>query len=315
MTAGGDPRPAAGRRDPRLGPTTWRGRVKRVVLEAMDRRSMASLESLGDERGAVIADVLRRLPVTDLERDSELVARIEACRRRWAGSEEPLVDGSLGAGPEWDLGVSLARAMRASKGLQPASLLHLLVRALRPACVLELGTNLGISAAYVAVALAEQENGGRLFTLEASPYRLRFARSLHRELGLGNIEHREGLFDDTLARVLEEAPPPDLVFLDGNHRYEPTLRYFESITAKAADRCLVILDDIRLSEGMRRAWHDLRRHPRVAIAVDLYSMALCGLAPASASRQRRATATVWLAIQPRDLPVREILARAAGVHR
>ena len=315
MTTDGGPCPATGERSAPLRPTTRLGRVKRRVLEAMDCRSLASLESLGDGRGPIIADVLRRLPGTDLERDCEPVARIEAFRRRWQSSEQPLVDGSLGDGPEWDRGVSLARAVRASKGFRPATLLHLLVQALRPAQVLELGTNVGISAAYVAAALAEQGDRGRLMTLEASPYRLRIARSLHRELGLVNIDYREGLFDQTLEAALEDVPSIDLAFLDGNHRYEPTVRYFEIVTEKAGDRCLVVLDDIRLSEGMRRAWRDIRRHPGVAIAVDLYSMALCELAPAGESGRRRATAAAWLALQHRDLPSSEILARVAGIQR
>jgi predicted O-methyltransferase YrrM len=279
----------------------------------MDRRSLVFLERSGDPRGPLIAGILRRLPVVDLATTSERVARIETFRRRWLSSDEPLVDGSLGEPPEWDRGVSLARATRSSKGPRPASLLYLLTEALGPERVLELGTNLGISAAYVASALAASGSRGRMMTLEASPYRLRQARSLHRELGLENVEHREGLFEDTLSAALTGLQAVDLAFLDGNHRYEPTLRYFERVAEKAGDGAVVVLDDIRLSDGMRHAWQDIRRHSRVAFTVDLYSMAVCFLASTSQRRRRPLVAAIWLALQHRDLPIREVVARALGM--
>ena len=77
-----------------------------------------------------------------------------------------------------------------------------------------------------------------MVTLEASPYRVRLARTIHTELELENVSYVTGLFSDTLAPTLAElagAEPPidrdgrSLVrTLDGTERDPPETFHFES---------------------------------------------------------------------------------------
>src|SRR5262249_31791723 len=106
-----------------------------------------------------------------------------------------------------------------------ARLLFRLVRDLAPETVLELGSCVGISAAFQAAAL--HLNGtGRLITLEgAAPLAERTARTLA-DLCLSEVaEVRVGEFDDTLPDALRELAPVGLSFIDGNHQERPTLTY------------------------------------------------------------------------------------------
>ena len=77
-----------------------------------------------------MASVVSALGVRDLAVEDERVARIEEQRRVWLASAEALVSGSLGAGREWDDGVTLGGACAASKDPLPVSLLFLLVEEL-----------------------------------------------------------------------------------------------------------------------------------------------------------------------------------------
>ena len=122
----------------------------------------------------------------------------------------------------------------------------------QPKTILELGTNIGISSAYLAAA------GGSVTTLEASAARLALAKELHRKLGLRNVSYVQGLFTDTLQLTLESLPPIDLAFIDGHHLYQPTLDYFAAIREHAARDCLFVFDDVRWSDGMKRAWAELK---------------------------------------------------------
>jgi predicted O-methyltransferase YrrM len=79
------------------------------------------------------------------------------------------------------------------------------------------------------------------------------AQDLHQQLGLDNISYKQGLFIDTLASSLEEAGPVGMAFVDGHHQYQPTLDYFDSIWNRSVDDTVFIFDDIRWSEGMKRA--------------------------------------------------------------
>jgi len=113
-------------------------------------------------------------------------------------------------------------------------------------------------------------------TLEASPYRLRLAKANHERLAL-QLDYVQGLFSDTLDETLERLPPVDLAFVDGHHQYEPTLRYFEQIAAKAAPGCIFVFDDIRWSDGMRRAWRELKAKPVFEAVADLGDMGVAVL--------------------------------------
>src|SRR5262245_34189912 len=174
----GPPRPRRGR----LG----RG-VRRLADAASDWRIRRRLVSLEPPWGARIARALARVASRRDEPDP-LPGRIEALRAELLARAEPLVDGTLGAGGLYDEGQSVRAACEVSKGPPAAFLLYALVRELGPAQVLELGTNVGISSAYLAAAL--RANGrGALATLDASPYRQRIAAECHRRLSLPTVTY------------------------------------------------------------------------------------------------------------------------------
>jgi predicted O-methyltransferase YrrM len=279
----------------------------------MDRIHLRRLGRLDDPRGRRIASVVSALGVRDLALEDDRLDRIERQRQVWLRSEQALVSGELGVGREWDVGVTVASACAASKDPTPASLLFLLVEQFRPRRVLELGTNVGVSSGYLAVALDRNSDDGSLVTLEASPYRLQRARELHRAVALDNIEYREGLFEDTLDRTLEDMGIVDMAFVDGHHRLEPTLRYFGLIKSHLAPGAVVVFDDIRISDEMRRAWREIQRDPRVSLAVDLYTIGICAVDATPGLERREVTPPVSFALQHRELGLRDVAEQLRGL--
>jgi len=71
----------------------------------------------------------------------------------------------------------------------------------------------------------------------------------------------------------------DMVFLDGNHRLEPTIRYFEMILSYSHGGTLIIFDDIHWSPGMEAAWYEVRQHPQVTATIDLFFLGIALLNP------------------------------------
>lgn len=179
--------------------------------------------------------------------------RIHEFRLGMIGDARPLRDlAEAGSGP-WD-GQSLGAAAAASAPPDQGRLLFQLIRTLAPRRVLELGTNIGISAAYIVVAM-DHAGGGQLVTIEASGIRVALARRFLDQLGLlGGVDLIEGYFDDVLESVLADHGPFDVVFLDGNHRLEPTLRYTEMLVPGMPAGGVIVLDDIRWSQEMLEAW-------------------------------------------------------------
>lgn len=133
-------------------------------------------------------------------------------------------------------------------------LLYNLVRAVRPATVVEFGTSFGISTLYLAAAV--RDNGtGRVITTELSKEKVAAARRTFAETGLDDvITVLEGDARETLRDLGAGA---DLVLLDGwkdlclpiLHLLEPRLK----------PGTLVIADDVDLSS--LRPYLDYVRDP------------------------------------------------------
>jgi predicted O-methyltransferase YrrM len=200
--------------------------------------------------------------------------KIENLRSRLFDSDTTIDVHDLGTGK------SGKRKIReiAEKSLTTAKYCKLLFRLANhfsPAVILELGTSLGISTAY----LARADLKTKVITIEGSESILYEARKNFEILGLKNIETVFGNFDDVLEKILMQycLPQTDqcvLVFFDGNHRYESTMRYFRQCLAYANNDSLFVFDDIRWSEEMEKAWEEIKQHPRITVTIDLFSMGI-----------------------------------------
>ncbi len=83
-----------------------------------------------------------------------------------------------------------------------------------------------------------------------------------------------GNFDVVLEPLVERVGPVDLAFVDGNHRYEPTLRYFDILMRHSGRQAMLIFDDIHWSADMERAWVQIKADPRVMMTIDLFFFGL-----------------------------------------
>jgi predicted O-methyltransferase YrrM len=248
---------------------TGKAKALRAAQVELDR-----LAAIRDPAAERLVRALRHARSGELAEGRSIIEAIERKREELLRRTDPLVSRSDVEPGKFDLGRTVAGVCAKSKPRAQATLLHLLIREFKPVSALELGTNIGISAAYQAAAL-EMNGRGHLTTLEVSAFRAELAKELHRSLGLGNVSYTVGLFADTLSGVLANSAPVDYAFLDGQHKMQPTLDYFEQIYGHASDAALVVVDDIRWSSGMAQAWAQLADDPRVAFAIDCWSLGLC----------------------------------------
>jgi predicted O-methyltransferase YrrM len=175
----------------------------------------------------------------------------------------------FGAGSKSDVGRERSIrsiAKNASKQAKFGKLLFRMARHYRPASIVELGTSLGITSAYLAMGAPR----AAVITMEGAPAVAAKAQQNFRTLHLDNITVVEGNFDDTLANVITGIQPPDLVFVDGNHRREPTERYFRQLMTKVHNDSIIIFDDIHWSPEMEKAWDHIRQDERVRCSIDLF---------------------------------------------
>jgi predicted O-methyltransferase YrrM len=139
----------------------------------------------------------------------------------------------------------------------------------RPNTIIELGTSIGVST--LSFALGNPK--AKVLTIEGNSALCNFAGELFKAEGVNNITLFEGDFDEHLQIINTDYPPPDLVFIDGNHSKEATLRYFKFFVHWMEEGFL-IFDDINWSAGMQEAWKDIVDDERAQITFDLFRMGI-----------------------------------------
>lgn len=166
-------------------------------------------------------------------------------------------------------------AARAAKPARWGKLLYRLCRYFEVKNMLEFGTSLGISTAYQAFGASQVRDDIHFVSMEGSKNLVELAGLNLNDLGLkSKVELVQGNFDKTLAGVLKGFDKLDYVFLDGNHRKEPTLRYFDELLPKAHNDTVFIFDDIHWSKDMEEAWEEIKAHPSVKVSIDLFYIGL-----------------------------------------
>ena len=100
------------------------------------------------------------------------------------------------------------------------------------------------------------------------------AKSHIEKLNLKNVSIEIGDFDSVLTNQIDEDKVFDLIYIDGNHAYEPTLRYFEYALAHTHDNSFIVFDDIYWSEEMTNAWEQIKKSNKIHVSMDLFRMGI-----------------------------------------
>jgi len=175
----------------------------------------------------------------------------------------------FGAGSRLHLDKRRKISSIAKSSLKPkkySQLLFRIVHFYKPQIILELGTSLGITTAYLSCA----NPAARIITLEGAPEIAAVAKNNFSELDLAHIEIVEGNFDETLPSIISQLSTVNFAFVDGNHRREPTLHYFNQLLKVSDHSTIIVFDDIHWSAEMEAAWEKIKSHPSVTLSIDLF---------------------------------------------
>jgi predicted O-methyltransferase YrrM len=209
---------------------------------------------------------------------------IEALRKDMLQKDEWVTILDLGAGSRKGTSDQRKVSAIAKTALKPrkySQLLFRLANYFKSGTILELGTSLGITTCY----LASVQHNVRVITMEGVPGIAAKAQDNFRRMGFENIQFIEGNFDNTLPPVLKATSKVDFAYIDGNHRYEPTVRYFEQIFPHLQPGSCVVLDDIHWSREMEAAWNKVKVDKRVILTIDLFFIGLVFINPDIKTKQ------------------------------
>jgi predicted O-methyltransferase YrrM len=172
----------------------------------------------------------------------------------------------------------------AQSSLKPKKFSQLLFRMVnyyQPKTIVELGTSLGITTAY----LANGNKKATVFTCEGAKNIAQIAQQTFTTLDIQNINLTEGDFTKTLSPLLSQLKNIDFAFVDGNHRKAPTLDYFEKLLSVSNPSTMLIFDDIHWSAEMEAAWEIIKQHPHVTLTMDLFFIGIVCINPTIKAKQ------------------------------
>jgi predicted O-methyltransferase YrrM len=200
-------------------------------------------------------------------------AEIEKLRTKLLKDERSITITDLGAGSMLSKNNKKQVRVLAKNALKSPALAQLIYRLaadIKPRNIIELGTCLGITSAYLAKAAPDAQ----VITIEGCPATANIARENLNSLNIQNTELLTGNFDNILPDLLRNSEELDFVYVDGNHRKDATLNYFEWCLPKLSQNSIMIFDDIYWSKGMKEAWAQIKAHPEVSVSVDLFWIGL-----------------------------------------
>lgn len=197
---------------------------------------------------------------------------LEAVRERLLQSTMEVDQVDLGAPSKHFTGSKRALSKIARVSASPVDhceLLYRMVQYLNATSILELGTSVGITTLYLA-----RDPKAHVTTFEGNRDLINVAQTHFDYFQTRNIQLIEGNLDSTLSKFLLQPTKIHFALMDANHRLEPTLRYFQLLARRMAEKGVIVIDDIYYSEEMERAWKTLKAHELVYASVDLYR---CGI--------------------------------------
>ncbi len=178
---------------------------------------------------------------------------IEVERTRLQQDTRPLPVGGLGAGSQFEQAEgNVVRNILKSSSSQPwkGRTLFRICKWWQPDTILEFGSSLGISTAYLAFA----SQNTPLFAIDGNAGLLAIAQTVWKELQLSNIQAVHSSFQQAWQQIPDLKNQRVLIYLDGDHQSDHVEQLLQDISLRCTRPFLVIIDDIRWSGDMTRGW-------------------------------------------------------------
>ncbi len=166
-------------------------------------------------------------------------------------------------------------ALKGISSRKQSEIIYKLINFLDCKTCVELGTSLGLNSLYIA----KVNTRVNLISVEGSKHLSEFAYHLASKNKVNNIQFIHSTFEEALPSIIEKNTTVDFLYVDGNHTYEATLRYFNLFVSKKHNGSVFIFDDIYWSKGMTKAWEEIKQHPSVTLSIDLFYFGLVFFKP------------------------------------
>ena len=148
--------------------------------------------------------------------------------------------------------------------------LYEIIKMIQPKTCIELGTSLGIATAYISKSSVK----GQVYSFEGNEDLVAFSTKVLHKLDCKNVQIIQGDIDRRLPEFLSEIHKIDFALIDANHTEKALLTYFKMLHLKIVPGGIIVIDDIRWSREMYRAWEKACADMHVSISIEFLNKGL-----------------------------------------
>ena len=148
-----------------------------------------------------------------------------------------------------------------------ANLLYRLTRYFEPENILELGSSLGLGT----LMLHQGHPSAHITSVEGCEDTHAFLLAHH---PLKNEKNVHFCRNDFLSYLQQSKNVFDLIFIDGAHNQEMTLKLLRKLKLHLHEETIIVLDDIRWSTDMLKAWHEIVHDSTYHLTMDFFKLGI-----------------------------------------
>lgn len=151
----------------------------------------------------------------------------------------------------------------------------------RPLCILEIGTSVGITTAYLASASSHN----RVFTWDKGPVPPTVPQGIWQRLGLHNVQCAD--CEDTLYIHARELGGADMVYLNAPTTYADYMHHLTCIAGCVRENAMVVVHAPHANREVEQAWREICAHTEVSTSMDLWEVGILFFDPHYLKRNYR----------------------------
>ena len=229
----------------------WKHLINSKIFEKKSINEIRTHFTSGEK---LVSSFLKAKKANESETDKNSLKTLDSYGNELSKRED-LVDFSLFGMKEKQTISSVYR--RAASKIKWCHFFYFLSRNDKETNILEIGTNLGVSGQYFLGALCDNKiDHSHFVTFEGVPDLCKIANERFEKININKNYYKivKGLYEDTLHQIDDFDIKYDIIFIDGNHKYKPTIEYYEYLLNHSKDNAVFIFDDINWSNEMKQAW-------------------------------------------------------------
>ncbi len=194
----------------------------------------------------------------------------------------PLELEELGAGKKTTYVISTSDYLtRTAVTDKYGSLLQHIIEYYKIECVIETGTALGISAAWMAQA----NTSPQIHTIDGNRDLCTAAEKMFSNFNLNKVHTYHGTIIQTLPKLYSLIGDKTMIYLDAHHTGEASIEYFNMLKPFLRKDSVLVLDDINYSKDMHQAWKEIISDSSVTLSINLFRMGVIFFNPALSKQE------------------------------